>query len=184
MVKDLGTADVDAARLEAKSLFNVSNLLTCAQEERTKREAEGISDEVEALQPSEAPPFDIWLAGKQLEVLWPYQENGTTIKIWASGTVVRVADGLTDKTSKRARKILPAGALLWAWEANLEHDELPGEKWLILLPTKWNKQVQWSWRFDPCELAPSGTARPLPRRPRIEHGQSADEYLNLSQELI
>ena len=30
------------------------------------------------------------------------------------GKVVRVADGLTDKRSARAKKILPAGALLWA----------------------------------------------------------------------
>jgi len=28
--------------------------------------------------------------------------------------VKRVADGLTDKASTRAKKILPAGALLWA----------------------------------------------------------------------
>ena len=31
------------------------------------------------------------------------------------GKVVRVADGLTDKGSARAKKILPAGALLSHW---------------------------------------------------------------------
>ena len=30
----------------------------------------------------------------------------------------RVADGLTDK-AVRGKKILPAGALLWAWDADL-----------------------------------------------------------------
>ena len=59
-------------------------------------------------------------------------------------TVRRVADGLTDKTSARAKKILPAGALLWAWDADPEYDEQAGEKWLVLLPNKWNKQVQYA----------------------------------------
>ena len=58
------------------------------------------------------------------------------MKIWASETVARVADGLTDKKSPRARKILPAGALLWAWDADAEYNEVAGEKWLILLPEK------------------------------------------------
>ena len=30
----------------------------------------------------------------------------------------RVADGLTDRRSKKAQAVLPAGALLWAWEAD------------------------------------------------------------------
>ena len=46
--------------------------------------------------------------------------------IWATGQVVKVADGLTDKRSARARKILPAGALLWAWDADPEFDEPAG----------------------------------------------------------
>ena len=33
-----------------------------------------------------------------------------------------MADGLTDKTGK---KLLPAGAVLWAWEADAEFDEEP-----------------------------------------------------------
>ena len=64
----------------------------------------------------------------------------------------RVADGLTDKRSARAKTILPAGALLWAWEADPEYKEAAGEQWLVLLPEKWNKHVQYAWRFDPCEL--------------------------------
>ena len=90
------------------------------------------------------------------------------VKIWASGTVRRVADGLTDKASSRAKKILPAGALLWAWDADPEYDELAGEKWLVLQPQKWNKHVQYAWRYDPCELLPQGSPRPPPRAPRVD----------------
>ena len=89
-------------------------------------------------------------------------------KIWASGTVKRVADGLTSKKSKRARDILPAGALLWAWEADPSFDEPAGEKWMVLLPEKWNRQVKYAWRFDPCELTQPGQRKPAPRDPTIE----------------
>ena len=110
---------------------------------------------MEASQPLLPPCFDTKLVGKRLEVLWPYKEGEKTVKIWASGTVKRVADGLTDKRSARARKILPAGALLWGWDADPQYDEKAGEKWLILLPEKWNKQKEYSWRYDPCELVPA-----------------------------
>ena len=113
----------------------------------------------------------------QLEVLWPYKEGGTTQKIWASGTVKRVADGLTDTRSPRAKKILPAGALLWAWEADADYDEAAGEQWLILLPEKWNKQVQYAWRYDPCELESHGRAKPPPRAPRVERDGAEEDYV-------
>ena len=90
------------------------------------------------------------------------------MKIWASGTVTRVADGLTDKRSKRAQKILPAGALLWAWDADPEYEEKAGEKWLILLPERWNGQVAYAWRYDACELVKAGRRKPPPRRPVVE----------------
>ena len=109
----MGTADADVLRLEQQSIFNVSNLLEKAKAARERREAAGISDSVEVRQDLEAPPFDTRLVGKWLEVCWPYKEDGRTVKIWATGRVKRVADGLTDKRSPRARKILPAGMLLW-----------------------------------------------------------------------
>ena len=177
VLKSLGTDDADALRLEATSLFNVSNLLAKAEAARRQREAAGISDSVEAVQPPKPPPFNTQLVGKQLEVCWPYKENGKTVKIWASGKVKRVADGLTDKASARAKKILPAGAVLWGWDADPEYDEPAGEKWLVLLPSKWNKQVQYAWRYDPCELAPQGSPRPPPRAPRVDLGGDEDEYL-------
>ena len=52
------------------------------------------------------------------------------------------------KKSTRPKKILPAGALLWAWEADAEYEEEAGEEWLILLPQKWNRHVQYAWRFE------------------------------------
>jgi hypothetical protein len=53
--------------------------------------------------------------------------------------IKRIADGLTDnKRSKRAQKVLPAGAALWAWDADPDFDEKAGEQWLFLLPKKWN----------------------------------------------
>ena len=78
--------------------------------------------------------------------------------IWATGRVARAADGLTDKRSSRAKKILPAGALLWEWDANPQFDEQAGEQWLILLPKKWNTQQQYAWRFDPRELGAVASA--------------------------
>ena len=56
--------------------------------------------------------------------------------IWSSGTVKRIADGLTDKRSPKARSVLPAGAVLWAWDADPDFDEQAGEQWLFLLPKK------------------------------------------------
>ena len=176
-LKVLGSEDVDALRIEAQNLFNVESLLPKAEAARVQREAQGISDRVQASQPPSAPPFDSNLVGKRLEVCWPYKENGKTVKIWASGVVKRVADGLTDTRSRTAQKVLPAGAILWAWDADPEYDEPAGEKWLFLLPQRWNKHVQYAWRYDPCELAPPSRAPPPPAAPRVECQVSDDDYL-------
>ena len=167
-LKQLGTADADALKVEARSLFNTASLLPKAEAARARREAAGISDSVEVRQPENPPTFDVQLVGKQLEVCWPYKQGGKTAKIWASGRVKRVADGLNDTKSERSKKILPAGAVLWAWDADPEYDEEAGEEWLFLRPEKWNSHVQYGWRYDPCELAPQGAARPPPREPRID----------------
>ena len=134
-----------------------------------KREETGVADRVERLQQKEAPAFNQALEGKRLEVLWRYRDKdtGEPVYIWCSGRVVRIADGLADKRSKRAQKILPAGALLWAWDADPEFEEVAGEQWLILLPHKWNpsthKQV-YSWRYDPRELGATDAREPDQRR--------------------
>ena len=119
------------------------------------------------------------------QVCWPYKQNGDTTKIWATGTVKRVADGLSDKRSARCKNFLPAGAILWAWEADADYDEAAGEQWLVLLPSKWNAQVQYAWRYDPCELGASpgaaptraGAANRAPRTPMFEDACTDDEYM-------
>ena len=157
-VGQLGTADADAMEIAARALFSAEELRAKAQQERQRRIEAGIADGVEAIQPDEAPAFDQQLVGKRLEVLWKYvdKDSNEPQLIWATGRVKRVADGLTDKRSSRAKKILPAGALLWAWDADPEFEEAAGEQWLILLPKKWNRQQHYGWRFDPREL---GAAR-------------------------
>ena len=81
--------------------------------------------------------------------------------IWASGRVARVADGLTDKRSKRARAILPAGMVLWAWDADADYNEASGEQWIALLPNKWNpsRRVVYGWRYDPRKFGAAAPAR-------------------------
>jgi monoamine oxidase len=89
--------------------------------------------------------------------------------IWSKGTVKRVADGLTDKRSSRAHNVLPAGAVLWAWDADLDFDEQAGEQWPFLLPKKRKqpKHIQvYSWRLDPCELGAAQASAPDPARKR------------------
>ena len=73
---------------------------------------------------------------------------------------------LTDKRSARAKKLLPAGALLWQWEADPEFEEAAGEQWMILLPTKWKAQQVYGWRYDPRELGSAARAPERPERPR------------------
>lgn len=152
-ISQLGTLDADAAAIRGKALFSTTELRAKAEAAMQRRVEAGIADPVENMQPVESPPFDQTLVGKWLEVLWKYtnKETGEDMLIWMSGKVVRVADGLTDKRSARAKKILPAGALLWAWEADGDREEAAGEQWLILLPGKWNRQVVYGWRFDPRE---------------------------------
>ena len=82
---------------------------------------------------------------------------------------MRVADAaIAGCTHARHKKILSAGAVLWAWDADPEFDEGAGEEWLFLQPEKWNSHVQHAWRYDACELAPQGAERPPPRKPQVD----------------
>jgi hypothetical protein len=156
-----------------ESLFNVELLLEKAQVECERRERELVTDTHEYVQPPTAPPFDAELVGKRLEICWPYKQHGKTQKIWASGVVKRVADGITDKRPRARTKLLEAGALLWAWDADPEYDEKAGEEWLLLKPKHFNKPVEYGWRFDPCEMG----SHSAPRAPQIERGTTEDEFL-------
>ena len=159
-------------------MFNTESLLPKAEAARARREAAGIADSVEMRQPEHPPDFDVQLVGKQVEICWPYKSAGKTAKIWASGRITRVADGLADRRSARS-KVLPAGAVLWAFDADPDREEEAGEEWLFVLPNKWNKHVQYGWRYDPCELVPKGAARPKPREPvldSVDPWVTDDEY--------
>ena len=154
----LGTANADALAVKSKAIFSAEELARKSDEAIARREAAGISDRVERLQQPEAPAFNQQLVGKRMEVLWKYMlPDGKSQLIWATGRVARVADGLTDKRSQRAKNLLPGGAVLWAWDADPEFGEVAGEKWLVLLPNKWNppKAIVYGWRYDPRELAPT-----------------------------
>ena len=149
----LGTLDVDAAEVEKKTLFSTEELERKAVEAMQRRVADGTADDVEALQPATAPAFQD-LVGKWLEVRWRYtnKDTGEYVYIWSPGKVVRVADGLADKRTALGKKLLPAGAVLWAWEDDPDFEDPAGEKWLTLLPAKFNAQVWYGWRLDPREL--------------------------------
>lgn len=126
----LGTLDADALTVRTQTRFSGEQLLAKAEAEMRRRAEAGISDAVGWQQPPEAPPFSQDLVGKRLEVLWKYHDKNTQEAhyIWCSGTVKQIADGLTDKRSKRARTILPGGAVLWAWDADPDFDEAAGEQ--------------------------------------------------------
>ena len=86
--------------------------------------------------------------------------------IWSTGCVVRVADGLTDKRSPRARTVLPTGMVLWAWDADADFGEAAGKQWLALLPQKWNppRAQLYGWRYDPRQFAAAPAERDERRR--------------------
>ena len=48
---------------------------------------------------------------------------------------------------------------------------------IILLPEKWNKQVQYAWRFDPCELGIAGTSKSPLRAPRVERDGAEEDFM-------
>ena len=158
---ELGTANADALAIKTKAIFSAAELARKSDEAMARREAAGISDRVERLQ-GEVPPFTQQLVGKRLEVLWKYMlPDGSSQLIWASGRVTRVADGLTDKRSQRARRICcRAVRCCGHGMRTLEFGEVAGEKWLVLLPNKWNppKATVYGWRWDPRELSPAAAA--------------------------
>lgn len=130
--------------LAQKSLFDKDELLRKVDIAMARRIQAGIADDVEKMQPATAPPFNQELVGKRLEVCWKYFDSttGEPTLIWTSGTVKRVADGLTDRRSSRARAILPGGALLWAWDEDSEFNEKAGEWWVRILLAKQMEPIE------------------------------------------
>ena len=54
----LGAANADALAVKSKALFSAAELKVKAEAAVKRREAAGISDSVERMQPDDAPPFD------------------------------------------------------------------------------------------------------------------------------
>ena len=72
----------------------------------------------------------------------------------------RLADGTSDAGNHgkaeqaRAKKILPAGAMLVEWEPDPERgEEEASVMWLVLHPERWNADGHLAWRWHPHELA-------------------------------
>ena len=184
----LGTMDADALEVSKRALFSPEELEAKAEAEMRRRLESGISDSVEDLNAGvnggSAPTFDQNLVGKWIEVRWKYfdKENNEPVYIWSTGKVVRVADGLTDKKSPRARKVLPAGMVLWAWEADPEFDEAAGEQWLALLPSKWNQQQWYGGDMIRASLALRGlptSAHLAAGAPRRRASHETGKYRNI-----
>ena len=68
-------------------------------------------------------------------------------------------------------------------DAQQEYDEPAGEKWLFLLPKRWNKHVQYAWRYDPCEFGLADATKPPPAAPRVDLCESDDEYLTDTEDM-
>jgi hypothetical protein len=85
----LGTLNATAAAIKQKAIFSADELERKAQAAVARREAAGISDSVERMQPQQAPAFSQALVGKRLEVLWKYEDKDTNkpMLIWATGRV-------------------------------------------------------------------------------------------------
>ena len=62
------------------------------------------------------------------------------------------------------------------------NNEPAGEQWLVLRPAKWNRHVQYAWRFDPCELGMQRQQQRTARRPRVQPDVSDEEYLATEDE--
>eukprot|EP00965_Chrysotila_dentata_P108891 3597346-Pleurochrysis_carterae.AAC.1 len=80
--------------------------------------------------------------------------------MWCEGEVESVADGTSDKRSHRARTLLPAGALKMKWPEDAEREEPENFAWIILHPGKWNRDVQYAWRWAPSELERTSNRHP------------------------
>lgn len=71
-LKQLGSATADSTELASSALCSPEQLQASIERERERRIAAGLADDVQALQPKEAPEIDEQLVGKLLEVCWNY----------------------------------------------------------------------------------------------------------------
>jgi hypothetical protein len=180
-VKTLGTPTCDALELMQEARLGAEQLHDAAMAERQRRIDAGVSDDVEDDLTFNGPPLTTdALTSKRLEVCWGgYRVEGKEgrTKMWCPCKVLRVADGETaygrhgQAESARARKLLPAGAVLVEWEPDHERGEHHATvMWLVLHPDRWagrGASGHLAWRWDPRDM-PSQSAGPSARRARRE----------------
>ena len=154
-LKQLGSPTAQVEELANTAEYTGEQLKAKVEAERERREAAGLTDSVSNMQPARPRPLDQTLVGKRLEIRWKYTEGGGSepVWIWCSGEVVQVADGVSDKASERHKKLLPAGAVRMKYPEDPEYAEGESFAWQVLHPAKWNRDVQYGWRWDPCELS-------------------------------
>ena len=172
--KELGSATPQALDLAGKvKELPRDELLARSQLERERLEQIGELDRTGDIMPREAPPCNDSLIGKELEIRWRYWrpaaegERGKrkAVDIWCIGTVVRIANGKTDKESPRCKKILDAGAVCIKWPADKDFDEEEQYTWSILTKANWNNEAVLGWRYTAAQLAKlSETRAPAGKR--------------------
>ena len=104
----LGCVTVKVEQLDAKGSDNLNSLKEAARVERERREAAGIGDRVQNLQPVQPPAFDKELIGKHIEVRYKYGvidpetkvPTGEDAFIWCAAQVMQVSDGSLLKKGK------------------------------------------------------------------------------------
>eukprot|EP00965_Chrysotila_dentata_P167196 5520672-Pleurochrysis_carterae.AAC.1 len=119
--KQLGTPTIDAEKLAEIEEINIDKFHDWAT---TARGTEALrSNAVQNRQPSEPPPVDSRVVGRNLELRWPHiittPSQSTPDEhtyMWCEGEVASVADGTSGKKSERARALLPAGAVHFKWQ--------------------------------------------------------------------
>mmetsp|Transcript_13403 Transcript_13403/g.29103 ORF Transcript_13403/g.29103 Transcript_13403/m.29103 type:complete len:910 (+) Transcript_13403:516-3245(+) len=160
----LGSEAADVAAMDSARRLDESDLKDKARRIRLEREAAGIGDRYELMQPASQPAIDGQLVGKRLEVLCEYDmlEEEDPGLAWCQGLVVAVSDGtnltvrgdlVLDGTERgRKRAVYTAGeAVRICWDANEEMNEESTEQNIRLLPSKWNPKNNYRagcWRFD------------------------------------
>ena len=163
-LKTLGTPTAHAEELEKEAKMGAEQLKEAALAEQRRRIEAGIVDDVANVMTDKPGLTTAELVGRRLEICWgTYYEEGKEgrIKMWCPCRVKRVADGANDKgshskpESARARKILPAGAVLVTWDPDVDRGEAETVMWLVLHPDKWNGQGHLAWRWHPDELESS-----------------------------
>ncbi|KAL1530203.1 hypothetical protein AB1Y20_001119 [Prymnesium parvum] len=156
--------------MEKECVVSAERLAAAAEQEQARRAAAGITDDIQDIMPFQAPPLTSEsLLNKRLEVLWGAYvlPDGSRTQMWCPCTVLRVADGTGDKgshgkaESSRARKLLPAGAVLVQWDPDRDRGEEEATvMWLVLSPSKWTTKWEGhlAWRWHPDELVNLGHA--------------------------